>query len=479
MQKSAKGHMSLGQKVLALISLKKAGILFLVFGVVLVPLLSIVLPNIVFAAPLVVIDTINGQAPTGHCIAGTLTITGHGTRGTNGGPYSLDIAWGDGVTTTVSVGSGANGNFNFGPISHTPVGASTGLTLNLYHGSPSGNDSHITVVNQCVVPPTKGVLTIAKHVVNDNGGTATASSFTLHIKQGTSDVTGSPTSGSETGTDFQLLPATYTVSEDAHSGYAQTSIVCLNTTDSVSIVGNSVNLLAGKNYLCTITNTFVTLSNQTINVTTHAPASASYGSTFPVAATATSGLPVAITTTGGCSIPASTTNSGTVTTTSGTVACVVHYNQSGNGTYNPAPEVTDSTTATPKNITVTADSGKTKIYGGADPVFTYTYDALVGTDSLSGALSRVSGENIGTYPINQGTLTSGSNYTINFVSANLTITQKDLTITANNQTKTFGTSFTFTGNEFSQTGLIGQIQFQASHLLAMARLILQPLEHTQ
>src|SRR3989344_6596821 len=56
----------------------------------------------VVAAPSVVIDTINGQSPPWHCVAGEITITGHGTRGTNGGPYSLDIGWGDGITTTIS-----------------------------------------------------------------------------------------------------------------------------------------------------------------------------------------------------------------------------------------------------------------------------------------------------------------------------------------------------------------------------------------
>ena len=65
-----------------------------------------------FAAAAVTIDTINGQPVSGHCITGPITIVGHGTRGTNGGPYSLDINWGDGsIITTISVGSGANGAF--------------------------------------------------------------------------------------------------------------------------------------------------------------------------------------------------------------------------------------------------------------------------------------------------------------------------------------------------------------------------------
>ncbi len=202
--------------------------------------------------PTVVIDTVNGQPYSGHCVAGVISITGHGTRGSNGGPYSVDIGWGDGATTTVSAGSGSNGNFTF-TATHTPTGVSSGLTLNLYHGSPSGSDTHVTTINQCVAAPTQGVLTVIKHVV---GGSAVASNFTLHVKQGATDVTGSSFAGSETGKDFLLTANTYTVSEDTYTNYTQTSLSCKNVTNNVTIVGSSVALVAGKNYTCTITNTY-------------------------------------------------------------------------------------------------------------------------------------------------------------------------------------------------------------------------------
>lgn len=85
-------------------------------------------------------------------------------------------------------------------------------------------------------------------------------------------------------------------------------------------------------------------ADQTINVTTSAPSSASNGSTFNVAATATSGLTVAITTSGVCS--GSGNGSATVTITSGTGTCTVHYNQAGNADYNAAAEVTEDVAAT-------------------------------------------------------------------------------------------------------------------------------------
>lgn len=87
---------------------------------------------------------------------------------------------------------------------------------------------------------------------------------------------------------------------------------------------------------------------------------------------------------------------------------------------------------TKKPITVTAGSSQTKVYGTADPVFTYTVSAsLVSGDSFAGVLARTAGEDAGTYAINQGSLSAGSNYTLTYVSKNFTITKANQTITWN------------------------------------------------
>ncbi len=84
---------------------------------------------------------------------------------------------------------------------------------------------------------------------------------------------------------------------------------------------------------------------------------------------------------------------------------------------------------TPASITVTADA-QTKVFGTVDPVLTYqiTSGALVGSDTLSGALTRALGEDVGAYAILQGTL-DNSNYDISYVSDDLTITKADQIIT--------------------------------------------------
>jgi hypothetical protein len=83
-----------------------------------------------------------------------------------------------------------------------------------------------------------------------------------------------------------------------------------------------------------------------------------------------------------------------------------------------------TSTVNPYSITVGAVATN-KVYGAADPAFTYTSTPLLFSDSLSGSLGRAAGENVGTYAINQGTL-ANPNYSISFTGANLTITAASL-----------------------------------------------------
>ena len=94
---------------------------------------------------------------------------------------------------------------------------------------------------------------------------------------------------------------------------------------------------------------------------------------------------------------------------------------------------------TARPITITADP-KSKTYGEADPALTaqVTSGTIVSGDVTTGSLIRVSGENVGTYQISQGTYTYGSNYAETYVPANLTITQRAITITADLKSKTYG-----------------------------------------
>ncbi|HEX7853681.1 MAG TPA: MBG domain-containing protein [Sphingobium sp.] len=97
---------------------------------------------------------------------------------------------------------------------------------------------------------------------------------------------------------------------------------------------------------------------------------------------------------------------------------------------------------TPAPLLVTANSF-TRLYGDADPAFTYSVSGLKFSDTatgvLTGGLLRDPGENVGDYAIRQGGLglTSG-NYTLTFINGALTITPAPLLVTANNFSKVYG-----------------------------------------
>ena len=85
------------------------------------------------------------------------------------------------------------------------------------------------------------------------------------------------------------------------------------------------------------------------------------------------------------------------------------------------------------------------VYGGAVPVLIYTYAGLVNGDTsatFSGGLATTatSSSSVGGYPITVGTLAATGNYTITYVNpGTLTVNPAALTITANNDSKTYGT----------------------------------------
>lgn len=125
---------------------------------------------------------------------------------------------------------------------------------------------------------------------------------------------------------------------------------------------------------------------------------------------------------------------------------------------------------TERPITVSAGAQQVT-YGDDDPTLTYeiTTGSLVDGDGLSGELNRTVGQDVGTYTIEQGDLTAGSNYDLSFVEADLEITPRVLAITANaDQAKTYGEadpSFTYEAANFgwsdSETLITGALDREA------------------
>src|SRR5262249_46369761 len=116
-------------------------------------------------------------------------------------------------------------------------------------------------------------------------------------------------------------------------------------------------------------------------------------------------------------------------------------------TYNTA-----NFTINPKAASVTPNAAS-KTYGDADPAFTGTLTGFVAADGVTATYSRTAGETVAGSPYTISAALSPvgvlANYNITYNTANFTINPASLTITANNQSKTYGTAFSFTGTEFT------------------------------
>ena len=125
-------------------------------------------------------------------------------------------------------------------------------------------------------------------------------------------------------------------------------------------------------------------------------------------------------------------------------------------------------TILPRQITVKATEGLSKTFGENDPEFTYsvTSGTIVNNDEFSGELTREQGEDVGFYEIQQGELSLGTNYNINYQPAQFEILPIMLTVIADQGlTKIYGEEdpeFTYTieGNveQASFTGELNRLQ---------------------
>src|SRR5437773_9189760 len=105
-----------------------------------------------------------------------------------------------------------------------------------------GETRTCTIVNDDVQPK----LIVIQHVINDNGGTVTASGFTMSVT-GSSPSPASFPGAQPTGTTVALNAGSYSVSASSVTGYAQTSAsadcagtIALGETRTCTIVHDDV-----------------------------------------------------------------------------------------------------------------------------------------------------------------------------------------------------------------------------------------------
>jgi uncharacterized repeat protein (TIGR01451 family) len=209
--------------------------------------------------------------PGVYCITGAASIGTAGVTLSGGGTYVFRI---NGALTTVTgsvvaVTNGASAcNVFWAPTAATTLAANTtfigtdiddsgitvGSTVNwtgralTFGGTITTNADTIAVPTSCVAPANPATLHVIKLVI---GGTAAPSSFTIHVKTGGTDVSGSPAPGTAApGTSYSLNAGAYAVSENTNASYVQ------SFTGDCDTNGN-VTLSAGQDAVCTVVNTAV------------------------------------------------------------------------------------------------------------------------------------------------------------------------------------------------------------------------------
>jgi predicted nucleotidyltransferase len=338
----------------------------------------------------------------------------------NSTPYQPIISFSDIIKTfgDADFTLGATSN-SVGTITYSIVGVANGTSLS------GTNNENVTLGNAGTVKirATQAASGLFASSTKDITLTITVKTITIAADAGQTKVYG------DADPTF-----TYTVNtETLETGDAFTGLLSRAAgDDAANYVITLGTLSAGANYNIIFTSATFTITPRAITLTAEAGQTKVYGDAGPTLTyTATNGALVLGDAFTGLLSRATGEEVGNYSIALGTLSAGANYSITLIGA---------DFSITTKAITVTADAGQTKIYGDADPIFTYsvTTGALVNGDSFTGALSRAAGEGIGTYSIGLGTLSAGANYATTFTAADFTITAKSITVTADAVSKIYG-----------------------------------------
>ena len=185
----------------------------------------------------------NDDTPPPQLVGSCAVTPGTGAVGSSF-TWSASASGGTGTFAYTWTGSdGLSGNTPTVSKSYGTVGTKNGTII-----ITSGSQSVLSSCSVTVTAISPATLKVIKQVTNNNGGTKTPADFSIHVKSGTTHVSGSPAAGSSSGTTYTLPAGTYTVSEGAVSGYTQTGI------SGDCVANGSVTLASGDSKTCTVVN---------------------------------------------------------------------------------------------------------------------------------------------------------------------------------------------------------------------------------
>jgi RHS repeat-associated protein len=328
----------------------------------------------------------------------------------------------------------SSATYGTSPITLSATGGASGnaVTFSVVSGPATVSGSTLTITGA-------GTIVVAANQAG-NGSYSAAAQVThnITVNKATVTVTASNASRAYEAAN-PAFSATYSgfVNGDTQSVLSGTPSFTTTATSSSSVgtytITPATGTLSASNYTFSFASGTLTITKASQSITFSAPTSpVTYGVTpIALSASATSGLGVTFSVVSGPG-----TVAGSTLTITGSGAVVVAANQTGNGNYSAASQVTQSVTVNKHSLVVTANNA-TRVYGAVNPTFTPAYSGFVNGDTssvLSGTPSLTTTATttsvVGSYAITAatGSLTA-ANYSFTFSNGTLTITQATPTIT--------------------------------------------------
>jgi len=300
-----------------------------------------------------------------------------------------------------------------------PIGTST-LTFHVTQYSKddcsTGGGDQDSITADLVVTSATGTVKIHKVV---EGGSALPSDFSIGLNPGYQQEGLTESGPHRDGDVVTVVPGKYWLFEMPAPGleYFEESLTCTSPDHDPFVevpppgslasteFGLNVTVAAGEVWDCTITNASPPLTI-TANSQTRAFGAADPEFTYGVSPAVSLTTPATCTST---ATPSSGVGSYPITCSDADLAGYSISYVAGTLTITPAP------------LTVTADN-KTRVFGAADPAFTYGVSPAVSLTTPATCTSTADGSSgVGTYPITC-TGAAADNYTIGYVAGTLTIT---------------------------------------------------------
>jgi MBG domain (YGX type) len=374
---------------------------------------------------------VNGDGPSS--LATLPTVTNSATGGDAAGTYTLTPSGASDPNYTFQYVTGVytiqKAALDVTAVSETMTygGAVPALTTS-YSGFVNGdNASSLTTAPTISTPATSsspaGTYLITASGAVDPNYTITYTSGTMTVQRAALTVTANAESMTYGG-PVPALTASYSGFVNGDNASSLTPKPTLATTAASSSPQGSypitVSGAADPNYTINYVDGTMIVQGATLTITANS-ATMTYGGTVP-------GLTVSYSGFVNGDNASSLTTAPTITTTGTSSSATGTYPITASGAADQNYSIVyvpGTLTINPAVLNITANP-QTKEYDAPDPPFTFVVSGFLNGDNsdiFTGSLSRAPGENVGTYPITEGSLSAGDNYTIDYTGNYLTITK--------------------------------------------------------